>query len=336
MPRSPRVFLEGGIYHVYNRVTRGERVFGEDEEALFLLNTMRKVRDRDGFIVLAWCIMGNHYHLAVRCTSVPLWRTMASIHTKVSKSYNARYRVYGPFWQGRYKAKLVKSPEYLQQLLVYIHLNSVTAGIVERPDEYVWSGHREIVRRFKNPFVDPDELLLTFDETREAARRAYLSSIRAAVDEEWMEGLPGTLPWWPLGRPRKEETEDELRIKPGTPSIDELDRSTALERPWLSPDDFIDRVLKVLMITREEVAGGTKRREVVRAREVLFSLGVERYGLKVKEMATALQVKYDSASLWGRRGAQRRAGDAEFALRAEEVDAAAASTPDSSVEYTSV
>ena len=100
MPRSPRVFLEGGIYHVYNRVTRGERVFGEDHEALFLLDTMRKVRDRDGFIVLAWCIMGNHYHLAVRCTSVPLWRSMASIHTKVSKSYNARYRMYGSVLAG--------------------------------------------------------------------------------------------------------------------------------------------------------------------------------------------------------------------------------------------
>lgn len=336
MPRSPRVFLEGGIYHVYNRVTRGERVFDEDQEALFLLDTMRKVRDRDGFMVLAWCIMGNHYHLAVRCTSVPLWRSMASIHSRVSKSYNAHYRVFGPFWQGRYKAKLVETPEYLRQLLVYIHLNPVTAGIVESPDEYVWNGHREVVRRVKNPFVDPDELLLSFDETRKAARRAYLSSIRAAVDEEWLDGLPGTLPWWPLGRPRNEDREDELRMKPGTLSIDELGRSTAMERPRLTPDDFIDRVLKALGISREEVAGGTKRRDVVRAREILFSLGVERYCLKVTEMAAALQVNYDSASLWGRRGAERRAGSAEFARRAEDVDAAVASTPDSKVENTNV
>lgn len=336
MPRSPRVFLEGGVYHVYNRVTRGERVFDEDHESLFLLDTMRRVRDRDGFVVLAWCIMGNHYHLAVRCRSVPLWRSMASIHSKVSKSYNARYRIYGSFWQGRYKAKLVETPEYLRQLLVYIHLNPVTAGIVERPDEYVWSGHREVVRRFKNPFVDPDELLLAFDETRKAARSAYLSSIRAAFDEDWTDGAPGTLPWWPLGRPPKDHQEDELRMKSGTPSIDELGRSTALEQPSLTPDDFIVRVLKVLKITREEVASGTKRREVVRAREILFSLGVERYGLKVTKMAAALHVNYDSASLWGRRGAQRRAGDAEFALRAEEVDAAVASTADSRAEYTNV
>jgi hypothetical protein len=47
MPRSPRVFLEGGVYHIYNRVTRGERVFGDDQEALILLDTIREVRDRD-------------------------------------------------------------------------------------------------------------------------------------------------------------------------------------------------------------------------------------------------------------------------------------------------
>ncbi|MCU0305074.1 MAG: hypothetical protein MUC56_13570, partial [Thermoanaerobaculales bacterium] len=109
-----------------------------------------------------------------------------------------------------------------------------------------------------------------------------------------------------------------------------------LERPLLTPDDFIDRVLEVLEITREEVTGGTKRREVVRARELLFSLGVERYGLRVTEMAAALQVNYDSASLWGRRGAQRRAGNAAFVRRVEEVDVAVASTPPSRAEYTNV
>jgi hypothetical protein len=244
--------------------------------------------------------------------------------------------VYGPFWQSRYKAKLVETPEYLRQLLLYIHLNPVTAGIVDRPDDYAWSGHREVVRRFKNPLVDPDQLLLAFDETRKAARTVYLGSIRAAVDEEWIDGAPGALPWWRLGRPRKEDRADELRLKPGVASIDALGRSTALERPLLTPDDFIDRVLEVLEITREEVTGGTKRRETVRARELLFSLGVERYGLRVTEMAAALQVNYDSASLWGRRGAQRRAGNGAFARRVEDVDVAAASTPPSRVEYTNV
>jgi hypothetical protein len=50
MPRPPRVFVEGGIYHVYNRVTRGEKVFAEDHEAARLLDFMREARDRDGIV----------------------------------------------------------------------------------------------------------------------------------------------------------------------------------------------------------------------------------------------------------------------------------------------
>ncbi|MEN8164407.1 MAG: transposase [Acidobacteriota bacterium] len=332
MPRPPRVFVEGGIYHVYNRVTRGERVFEEKQEAALLLEAMREIRDRDGLIVLAWCIMGHHYHLAVRCGGVPLWRSMAGIHTKISKSYNVRHRFYGPFWQGRYRAKLVETPDYLRQLLLYIHLNPVSAGLVEKPEEYVWSGHRELVRRFKKPFINPDQLLLAFGETRRAARKSYLASIRANREETWMNGLPGELPWWRLGRPRKEETGDELRMDPATPFIDELGRSTALERPWLKAEDFIQRALDALEISSEEVSGRTKRQEVVRAREILMTLGVERYGLRVTRLAAVLGVRYNSASLWGRRGATRRMEDRAFAGWMDEIDAIIASSPPSKME----
>jgi len=33
MPRPPRAFIEGGVYHVYNRVARGEPVFAAESEA---------------------------------------------------------------------------------------------------------------------------------------------------------------------------------------------------------------------------------------------------------------------------------------------------------------
>jgi len=86
MPRVPRVFVEGGIYHVYTRVTRGERVFADDDEAERLVGAMREVKQRDGLVVLAWCVMSNHYHLAVRCTPVPLWRSLASIQVKLAQA----------------------------------------------------------------------------------------------------------------------------------------------------------------------------------------------------------------------------------------------------------
>lgn len=47
--------------------------------------------------------------------------------------------------QGRYRSKLVEDQRYLDQLLIYIHLNPVQAGLVDDPAKYRWSGHRELL-----------------------------------------------------------------------------------------------------------------------------------------------------------------------------------------------
>jgi REP element-mobilizing transposase RayT len=61
MPRHPRLFLPYAIYHVYCRVARGEFIFDDDSEAMEFVERMREVRDLDGWSILAWCLMGNHF-----------------------------------------------------------------------------------------------------------------------------------------------------------------------------------------------------------------------------------------------------------------------------------
>ena len=73
MPRKIRIDIEGGLYHVYNRVGQGARPFVEDGEAsAFFVDLLREIKERDGFVVFAWCLMPNHFHLAMRTHSVPL------------------------------------------------------------------------------------------------------------------------------------------------------------------------------------------------------------------------------------------------------------------------
>jgi hypothetical protein len=57
MPRAPRVFVEGGIYHVYNRFGSGEAVFADPEVALEFIELLRFVKQRDGWTVFAWALM---------------------------------------------------------------------------------------------------------------------------------------------------------------------------------------------------------------------------------------------------------------------------------------
>mgnify|MGYP001059540883 CR=1 FL=1 len=172
MPRPDRVVLAGGVYHVYNRIGRGERVFDGAEEAAAFVELLRRVVSRDGLTVYAWCLMSNHYHLAVRTGEITLDRSMRSLQQGVTRGVNARRKVFGPLWQSRYRAKLVEDQRYLDQLLIYIHLNPMSAGLVDDPAAYPWSGHGEILGRVKKPIVDVDEVLRVFGATRRSARSA--------------------------------------------------------------------------------------------------------------------------------------------------------------------
>lgn len=90
MPRQHRNLLEGGLYHVYNRVSSGEEVVADPEEASRFVGLIRVAKRRDGFLVYAWCLMSNHYHLALRTSAVPLSRTMAFVQGGFSRSFNRR------------------------------------------------------------------------------------------------------------------------------------------------------------------------------------------------------------------------------------------------------
>lgn len=117
MPRPERVFFEGAMYHVYNRVTRGEPVLDGGGETERFVELLREVVERDGLTVFAWCIMSNHYHMAVRSGSITLDRSMKSLHQRFTRQFNARREFFGPLWQGRYRAKLIDDQRYFDQLL---------------------------------------------------------------------------------------------------------------------------------------------------------------------------------------------------------------------------
>ena len=79
MPRAPRILIVGGLYHVYNRFARGEEAFANPEEAISFLDLLRELKQRDDLQVLAWCLLSNHFHLAVRTSAVPLSRTIRTL-----------------------------------------------------------------------------------------------------------------------------------------------------------------------------------------------------------------------------------------------------------------
>ncbi|MCG6962379.1 MAG: transposase [Acidobacteria bacterium] len=314
MGRKPRILVPGVVYHVYNRVSSGERLFEEPGAAEELIGLMEEVKERDGWSVLAWCVMANHYHLVVRSGEAPLWRGLHRIQNLFSRRFNRRMGRSGPMWQSRYQAKVVEDEGYLWQLILYVHLNPVRAGVVQDPIEYPYSGQREIVNGRFEGLVSRDQALLCFGTTRRGALRRYKSAVRAAVEEI------GDVPLRAEGLHLRGEPDTELWFDPGVPYLDVLGRSSVAERPEVSAKEFLEAAFEELGVDSELIRSRTKDRRVVRARRLSSVLAVERWGLRSRVMAEAMGRPGQQVSVWAGQGSRLRRTDREFGEAYETLD----------------
>jgi putative transposase len=318
MPRAGRNFEEGRIYHAYNRVTGGWPVFENARLALRFTRLLRRVVLRDDLTVFAWCLLANHYHLVVRQSAAPLSRSMKSLQQSLAQTRNLQDHTYGPLWQGRFKARDVTDERYLMQVVAYVHLNPVKAGLVQAADEYRWSGHQDMVGNRRPPIVAVDDVLALYGSRRRQALRGYRTAMESVADAEWSGERPGWLPWWRLGRPTEE---DRLRLRKSA-FTDADGRSTARWRPTYEAKAWLEAACGYLGVDWEELAGRGRDPEVVKLRDLIGLVGIERFGVRAIELARELGKSRDGVSRWYRRGVVRRAEDPEFAAMARGLDGA--------------
>jgi REP element-mobilizing transposase RayT len=315
MPRRPRQFIEGGIYHVYNRVASGEEIFSEPEVAVGFLDLVREVRERDGWTVFAWCLMSNHYHLVVRSSAVPLARSMQSIQSNFGRWFNRRSRRTGGVWQSRYQAKLVDEEGYLARVILYVHLNPIRGGVVQTLADYVFCGHREIIRGIKKSLIDVDDALLSFGTTTRSARKGYNSAVRAGV--EAIKKKPANEP---LDFRSLRWRDRKLEAKPGQEYVDELGRSSGRERQALTAQRYLAEVCGLLGIDEKRLADREKDRETVALRRLVAALGIERWRQRCTDLAGVLGKNPGVVSYWVGEGVRRRNDDPGFAKRIDDLD----------------
>jgi putative transposase len=173
MARAVRLEGEGAVYHVIVRGNERRAVFRDDVDREAYLERLSKVRERFGFRVLAFCLMGNHVHLAIERGATVLSRVMLTLQSAYAQSFNRRHGRVGHLFQGRYKAFLVQKDRHLLALVRYIHENPVKAGLVVRANEYEWSSDR-YYRRGKGPdWLDLDVVLPLFGRGRKVAVARY-------------------------------------------------------------------------------------------------------------------------------------------------------------------
>jgi len=134
MPRKARIEYEGAIYHVMDRGDRLEAIYRDERDREIFLKTLGEVCERCGWKVHAYALMGNHYHLLLETPEANLSRGMRLLQGIYTIRHNARHRLRGHLFQGRYKAILVDGEDatYFRTVGDYIHLNPVRAGLLRR------------------------------------------------------------------------------------------------------------------------------------------------------------------------------------------------------------
>ena len=142
MPRRARNYLPGLPYHIVQRGNNREACFIEPENYQYYLELWRRSSRTYRVAVHAYCLMTNHVHFLVTPgTQTAISTTMKVVGSRYAQYMNVRYQRTGTLWEGRHRASLVQSEQYLLTCHRYIELNPVRAGMVQRPEEYRWSSY---------------------------------------------------------------------------------------------------------------------------------------------------------------------------------------------------
>ena len=169
MARRPRRQSESDIHHVMNRGVDRQPVFMCDRDRLDFGNGLDAIHRRFGVETLAYCLMGNHYHLLLRAPDDVLARAMHHLGTSFTARANLRNGRDGPLFRGRYHSIPVDTDPYLTWVARYIHRNPLAVPSVTHPASYRWSSYRTYVGlRPAPPFLATALVLEMFHNDRMA------------------------------------------------------------------------------------------------------------------------------------------------------------------------
>jgi REP element-mobilizing transposase RayT len=305
MPRGPRLDIKDALHHVMGRGLERRRIFLSDVDRSDFVGRLGSAVLRSGAQVYAWALMANHFHLLIRTGSLPLSNVMRRVLTGYSVTFNRRHHRVGHLFQNRYKSVLVEEDPYLLELVRYIHLNPIRSGDVpdlNELDNYCWTGHAALLGKGQNTWQDCRYVLEQFGARLGGARRSYREFVAAGIQQGKRPDLTGGGLRRSMGmvedlRRGREKWSFDERVLGGSDFVQMVLQEVETERkdglPVMKPGEFRDIIRTVaskLNLTVPEVVGGSRRKDIVIARNLLSYIAVRACGMGLAEVARELRV----------------------------------------------
>ena len=292
MPRRARAEVEGGLYHVITRGNNRQQIFHSAGDHEKFLSLLARQKIKVPFFLYSYCLMSNHVHLLIERQASTVGRIMQRLLTGYAQYYNRRYQRVGHLLQGRYKAVLCQSDRYLSELVRYIHLNPVRAGMVDMPEDYEYSSHRAYLDMEAAGIVDVDPVLRHFGAKKRPARENYRQFVSAGMSRGHCEELYAIETEGILG---SDEFVDATIHRIGKTKPTPRTNQTKGRTLQLDINRLTAAVEKVCGISRKEFFGSSKYARAVMTREVFIVSGCE-LGASLKVLAERMGLDSGTAS----------------------------------------
>src|SRR5574341_1576364 len=324
MPRQPRLDAPDTLHHVMVRGLERRAIFRDDQDRADFAARLAALAAPGALTVHAWALLPNHAHLLVRTGARRLARSMRSLLTGYAGAFNHRHKRVGHLFQNRYKSIVIEEEPYLLELVRYLHLNPLRAGVVKSLaalDRYPWTGHSALLGRVPRAWQETRTVLAQFGPTPARARQAYRAFVAAGLPQGRRPELQGgglvrSLGGWQavaaLRRGREAFLGDERVL--GSSEFVEQMRRTLADRAALPParlplETLLARVCRHVGLPPAHLTAGTRRQAASRAREGIAYLWTEVLGHAGRPLAPVLGIRPQNVY---RAAAQGRAAAPEW------------------------
>ncbi len=284
------------------------KIFWEDRDRSDFVSRLALLSEEEWMDIYAWTLLPNHFHLLCRTRERPVSASMRKLLTGYVVNFNIRHRRHGHLFQNRYKSIVCQEENYLTELVRYIHLNLLRAGVVKDMEELnhsPWSGHSVLAGKVKRDWQNTRYVLSYFGKGKKG-RRNYLNFVEEGVGlgrrpEMVGGGLVRSLGGW--------SEVLALRVRKGRQPSDQriLGDGEFVEAMWKDMDErrkenfrvsgqrmslaeLVERISGEHGVSVNELRAGSRRRDVRRAREEFSHVAVKLLGYSGAEVGRYLGV----------------------------------------------
>ncbi len=309
MPRGARLDAPGTLHHIMVRGIEKRSIVSDDRDRKDFLSRMGALAVETQTIVYAWALMDNHAHILLRSGSFGLPTFMRRLLSGYAIFHNRRHGRSGHLFQNRYKSIVCEEDPYFMELVRYIHLNPLRAGLVDSLmalHDYQWCGHSAIMARQKNEFQDREYVLKWFGQKEGEALKAYCQFMEHGIllgrrPELVGGGLVRSLGGWSVVKGMRRnglcEKADE-RILGSSEFVSEIIKDADEKVKYQTAgDDVMDIIERdISNICQKEnvrptaLRAGSRKQPLPKIRKQLTAKFVGEYGLSLAETARQLGI----------------------------------------------